>query len=237
MLRSRAEFRSFYAQTDWLAAIRLRFAGIKGKLLAAVSMAATATASMSRRMMRPSGPVPWMVRGSMRRSSARARATGEMRMRALLGWLVVGGWRLEAAGAAGRGGKAGGCGAGDRSEDLSVRGSGVGVDGAVGRVSGGGRTGCAPTLVAVAVRGGVAAGVDGADVGAGWGGDDADAAGAGAAPLVYFEMSSVASATDAVITPVHSCPRWLTQMSPRRRNEVTSVGGNQNVVAREFRKV
>ena len=33
VLRSRAEFRSFYAQTNsWLAAIRLRFAGIKGKL-------------------------------------------------------------------------------------------------------------------------------------------------------------------------------------------------------------
>ena len=35
--------KAFYAQTEsWLAAIRLRFAGIKGKLLAAVSMAATA---------------------------------------------------------------------------------------------------------------------------------------------------------------------------------------------------
>ena len=47
MLRSRAEFRSFYAQTNsWLAAIRLRFAGIKGKLLAAVSMAATAIVAL-----------------------------------------------------------------------------------------------------------------------------------------------------------------------------------------------
>ena len=33
VLRSRPELRSFYAQTDsWRAAIRLRFAGIKGKL-------------------------------------------------------------------------------------------------------------------------------------------------------------------------------------------------------------
>ena len=43
VLRSRLGLRSFYAQTDlWLAAIRLRFAGIKGKLVAAISMAATA---------------------------------------------------------------------------------------------------------------------------------------------------------------------------------------------------
>ena len=43
VLRSRPELRAFYAQTDsWLAAIRLRFAGIKGKLAAAISMAATA---------------------------------------------------------------------------------------------------------------------------------------------------------------------------------------------------
>jgi hypothetical protein len=47
VLRSRPELKSFYAQTDsWLAAIRLRFAGIKGKLLAVVSMAATAIVAL-----------------------------------------------------------------------------------------------------------------------------------------------------------------------------------------------
>ena len=43
MLHSRPELKAFYAQTDsWRAAIRLCLAGIKGKLLTAVSMAATA---------------------------------------------------------------------------------------------------------------------------------------------------------------------------------------------------
>jgi hypothetical protein len=43
VLHSRPELKAFYAQTDsWRAAIRLCFAGIKGKLLTAVSMAATA---------------------------------------------------------------------------------------------------------------------------------------------------------------------------------------------------
>ena len=43
VLRSLPTFAAFYAQTDsfWLA-LRLRFAGIKGKLVAAVSMAAAA---------------------------------------------------------------------------------------------------------------------------------------------------------------------------------------------------
>lgn len=43
VLRSRSRFKDFYAQTDsWLEALHLRFAGIKGKLATAISMAITA---------------------------------------------------------------------------------------------------------------------------------------------------------------------------------------------------
>ena len=42
VLRSRAGFRDFYAQPLWSDALRLRFAGIKGKLATAISMAITA---------------------------------------------------------------------------------------------------------------------------------------------------------------------------------------------------